>query len=79
MLSLNKQEQDLSHALSKSEDGVILSGYIQKVIDELSDIDSLKSDIIENRKVVKSTLRDSLLYLLQDRPDPVPDEDPCRV
>lgn len=66
MLSLNKQEKALFYKLSKSQDGEILSGYVQRIINELSDVDTITTDIIKNRQIVKSVLKTHLVEPLRD-------------
>lgn len=66
MHSLNKQEKDLFYKLSKSHDGKILTEYMEKLIQQLSDVDSLTTDIIKNRQVVKSVLKAQVIDLLRD-------------
>ena len=60
MLSLNKQEKDVFYKLSSGEDGKILREYIGKVIDEVSNVDNLTSDIIKNAQNVRSILKSQL-------------------
>lgn len=66
MLSLNKQEKDLFYKLSKSQDGELLSNYMQRIISQLSDVDTLTTDIIKNRQMVKSVLKAHFVDLLRD-------------
>lgn len=67
MISLNDTEKELFSRLSKTDEGRVLKEYILKIIGELSDVDSLTSDIIENRRIVKSSLKAGLIDLLEDR------------
>lgn len=66
MLSLNKEEKALFYKLSKSQDGKILTNYVNKIISELSDVDTLTTDIIKNRQIVKSVLKAHIVDFLKD-------------
>lgn len=67
MLQLNKQEKEVFLKLSRSSDVEILKGYIQKVINEVSDIDNLSTDIIKNAQTTKSILKNQLLEHLTEQ------------
>jgi len=67
MLQLNKQEKEVFLKLSRSSDAEILKGYIQKVINEVSNIDNLSTDIIKNAQTTKSILKNQLLEHLTEQ------------
>jgi len=61
MLSLNKQEKDVFDKLSHGQDGKVLKAYISKLIEEVSSVDNLTSDIIKNAQNVRTALKGQLL------------------
>lgn len=75
MLLLNEQEQDVFNKLARSNDADILRSYITKLINEVTNIDNLNSDIIINMRNVKSILKTGLLDYLTDSTVEAPEED----
>ena len=58
---LNKQEKQIFLKLARTEEGKVLRDYIQKLVDQLSDIDSITGDAIKDRQFVKQLLNTELL------------------
>ena len=66
MLSLSEQEKVLFYKLSKSEDGEVLKGYLNKILVHISDVSTLTADVVTSRQAVAHILKSDLVSLLND-------------